>query len=198
MHELRLVAKLAIGLLCLTALSFPGFAQEKYETIQANAYGTSNQLGQIVPVTVIIFRFSTPADQGVLVKAFQEGQSQELFSALLKMKAVGRIKIQMPGTVTYDLSFISEVPTPEGRKIRFIANRKIAFGEALADSRSQSFNLAAGEFGVNDQKQSKSTGTIFPATQLIIDPEGQLQFYLYKNPWRLGDIRDANPPPPKP
>jgi hypothetical protein len=30
---------------------------------------------------------------------------------------------------------------------------------------------------------------------LIINPEGQIQFYLYRNPWRLAFIREPIPPP---
>jgi hypothetical protein len=193
MHGLRFATKFAVLLICLIAVTLYGISQErdKYETIQATAFGTSTQLGQNVPITVIIYRFSTPADLGVLVKAFQQGQNQGLVNALQKSKAVGRI--QIPGDVGFDLSYISKIPTPNGRKIRFVASRKIAFGEVLADSRSQSFDLTAGELDMNDQKQNKSTGALFPATQLIINPQGELQFYLYKNPWRLGEIRDSNP-----
>ena len=180
------------------AFSSPGTSQEKekYETIQATAYGTSTQLGQTVPITVIVYRFSTPADLGILVDAFKQGQNQGLVNALQKMKPVGRI--QIPGSVGFDLSFISKMPTPTGRKIRFIANRKIEIGESWHNSPSQSFDLTTVELDMNDQNQSKSTGTLFPATQLIINPEGQIQFYLYRNPWRLAFIREPNPPPAAP
>jgi hypothetical protein len=193
MHGLWIARKIAVLLVWLVGFTLHGASQEKekYETIQATAYGTSTQLGQIVPITVIIYRFSMPADLGVLVKAFREGQNQGLVNALQKTRAVGRI--QIPGEVGFDLSYISKIPTPNGRKIRFVASRKIAFGEALANSRSENFNLTAGELDMNDQNQGKSTGTIFPATQLIINPQGELQFYLYRNPWRLGEIRDSNP-----
>ena len=196
MHALRVATQFAIMLFGLIAFSLQGISQDKYETIQATAYGTSTQLGQTVPITVIIYRFSTPADLGILVNAFKQGQNQGLVNALQKLKPVGRI--QIPGTVGFDLSFISKVPTPTGRKIRFIANRKIEFGESSQNSPSQSFDLTSGELDMNDQTQSKSTGTLFPATQLIINLEGQIQFYLYRNPWRLAFIREPNPPPAAP
>jgi hypothetical protein len=196
MHALRVATKFAFFLFCLIEFSLVGISQDKYGTIQATAYGTSTQLGQTVPITVIIYRFSTPADLGILVNAFRQGQNQGLVNALQKMKPVGRI--QIPGTVGFDLSFISKVPTPTGRKIRFIANRKIEFGESSQNSPSQSFDLTSGELDMNDQNQSKSTGTLFPATQLVINPEGQIQFYLYRNPWRLAFIREPNPPPAAP
>src|SRR5215469_1680563 len=106
----------------------------------------------------------------------------------LKMKAVGRI--QIPGTLGYDLSFIRLIQTPTGRTIRFVTNRKIAFAEAYTDSQSQSFDLTAGEFQLNDQDKSKSTGVLYPACQLTINKDGDLQMELNQNAWRLSNIID--------
>src|SRR5215471_14549275 len=114
----------------------PSFGRDKNETIDATAYGTSTQLGRNVGVTVIIYEFSTPEDRQILVDAFQQGQNQGLVNALQKMKAVGRI--QIPGTLGYDLSFIRLIQSPTGRTIRFVTNRKIAFGEAYYNTPSHS------------------------------------------------------------
>jgi hypothetical protein len=168
--------------------SVPGSARDKYETIDATAYGTSTQLGANIGVTVIIYEFSTAADRQILVEAFQKGQNQGLVNALSKMKAVGRI--QIPGTLGYDLSFIRLIPTTTGRKIRFVTNRKIAFAEAYADSQSQSFDLTAGELDVNDQDKSKSGGVLYPACQLAINKDGELSIELNQNAWRLSNIID--------
>lgn len=177
---------LMLGLMIIAAI--PGFARDKYETIDATAFGTSTQLGRNVGVTLIIYDFSTAEDRDILEQAFQKGQNQGLVNALSKMKAVGRI--QIPGTLGFDVSYIREIPTATGRKIRFITNRKIAFGEAYWDTQSQSFNLTAGEIEINDQDKSKSSGVLYPATQLIINKDGELQFDLNQNPWRLGGIID--------
>ncbi len=166
----------------------PGFARDKYETIDATAYGTSTQLGRNVGVTVIIYEFSTPETRQALVEAFQKGQNQGLVNALEKMPAVGRI--QIPGTLGYDLSFIRMIPTPTGRTIRFVTNRKITFGEAYADTQSQSFNLTAGEIQINDQDKSKSAGVLYPACQFTINKDGELQIELNQNAWRLSNIID--------
>ncbi len=111
-----------------------------------------------------------------------------MVNALTKMKAVGHISIT--GTLGYDCSFIKMIPTPTGRKIRFVTNRQIRFGEAFFDTQSQSFNLTAGEFDINDTDKSKSTGFLYPAAQLIIDQQGQLQMDLRENPWKLVDVLD--------
>jgi hypothetical protein len=189
MHIASKVSKSALAIVFLvTMISLPGFAREKYETIDATAYGTSTQLGRNVGVTLIIYDFSTPEDRQILVEAFQKGQNQGLYNALSKMKAVGRI--QIPGTLGYDVSFIRMIPTATGRTIKFITNRKISFGEAYADTQSQSFDLTAGQFELNDQDKSKSTGVLYPAAQLLINKDGEIQLDLNQNPWRLSNFID--------
>jgi hypothetical protein len=176
---------LLVGLLVIASIS--GFGQRgSTETIDATAWGTSTQLGRNVGVKIIIYEFSAPEDRDILVQAFQQGQNDGLVNALTKMKSVGRI--QIPGTLGFDLSFIREIVTPNGRTIRFITNRKIAFGESYWSTESKSFNLTAGEINLNDQEKSKSEGVLYPATQLTINKDGELQFDLNQNPWRLGNI----------
>jgi hypothetical protein len=63
-------------------------------------------------------------------------------------------------------------------------------GEAMTDSQSQSFNLTAGIFELNDQDKKKSVGVLYPAAQLVIDKEGELQWDLNQNSWRLAGIID--------
>jgi hypothetical protein len=183
--------RIAVSILLVLGLMLTGtigFARDKNETIDATAYGTSTQLGRNVGITLIIYEWSTPEDRQVLVDAFQKGQNQGLVNALQKMKAVGRINV--PGTLGYDVSFIRLIPTPTGRKIRFVTNRKISFGEAYTDSQTQAFDLTAGEFDLNDQDKSKSTGVLYPACQFTINKDGELQIELNQNAWRLSNFID--------
>jgi hypothetical protein len=168
--------------------SIPGFSRDKDETIDATAFGTGTQLGQNIGVTLNIYQFSTPADRQVLVQAYEKGQNQGLANALQRMKAVGHVEIT--GTLGYDCSYIKMTPTPTGRKIVFVTNRQIRFAEAWADSQSMSFDLTAGMLEINDQDKSKSTGVLYPAAQLVLDKQGELQLDLNQNPWRLVDILD--------
>jgi hypothetical protein len=181
------------GLMLVTLLtvgSLPFFSRDrvKNETIEASAMGTSTQLGQVVGISVEIYDFSTPEDRQVLVEAFEKGQNNGLVNALTKMRAVGHCSIT--GTLGYDVSFVRMIPTATGRKIRWITNRQLRFGEVYADTQSQSFNLTAGEFDINDTDKSKSTGVLYPACQLAMDKEGQIQFQLNQNPWKLVDVID--------
>jgi hypothetical protein len=184
-HDLVIGALLTIVLLTVGSVS--AFAQ-KAETIEAAAMGTGTQLGQNVEIRLIINDYSTMEERQVLVDAFTKGQNQGLVTALQKMRAVGRISLT--GTVGYDVSFIRMIPTPTGRKLRFITNRPIRFGEAWTDSQSMSFDLSGGEIDINDSDKSKSTGVLYPRAQLVIDKQGQLQIDLSQNPWKLVDVLD--------
>jgi hypothetical protein len=185
MHKVVVGTLLSVGL--LTVGSTPAFCQ-KAETIEATAMGTGTQLGQNVEVRLIISDFSTMEERQVLVDAFTKAQNEGLVNALKKARAVGRISLT--GTVGYDVSFIRVIPTPTGRKIRFITNRQIRFGEAWTDSQSMSFDLSGGEIDINDSDKSKSTGVLFPQAQLVIDKQGQLQIELAQNEWKLVDVLD--------
>ena len=88
------------------------------------------------------------------------------------------------------VSFIRMIPTPTGRKIRFVTNRSIRLGEAWTDSQSMSFDLSGGEIDINDSDKSGSSGVSFPRAQLVIDKQGQLQIDLTQNAWKPVDVLD--------
>jgi hypothetical protein len=192
MHKQTSFSKfMVIGITILgliNAFSRSAFARDKYETIEAQAFGTSTQLGENVGVTLNIYEFSTPADSALLRQAFLQGQNNGLANALQKMKAVGHV--ELTGTLGYDCSYIKMTQTSTGRQIVFVTNRQIRFGEAWTDSQTMSFNLTAGILELNDTDKSKSTGKLFPAAQLILDKEGKLQWDLNQNAWDLRDIID--------
>jgi hypothetical protein len=52
------------------------------------------------------------------------------------------------------------------------------------------YTLTAGTIEINDQDKDKSTGTLYPATQLKINKKGDLEWNLRKNPWNLVAIND--------
>lgn len=172
----------------LLAATVPAISQT--ETIDAQAMGTSTQLGKSVGIKLTINNYSTPADKQVLVDAFKKGQSQGLSKALEKMPSVGRIAIT--GTLGYDVAYIRVIPTPTGRTIRFATNRLIRFAEAYYNTQSKDFDLTFGEININDKDKKKSGGVLYPASQLIINSKGELQVELRQNPWNLVNIIDWN------
>ena len=186
----RLAARttVLIGLLTVGALPFFSRDHVKNETIEATAMGTGTQLGAMIGVSLEIYEYSTPEDRQVLIQAFEKGQNQGVVNALSRMKAVGHCSIT--GTLGYDVAYIRMIPTPTGRKIRFVTNRLLRFGEVYWDTQSTAYNLTAGEFDLNDQDKSKSSGVLFPLAQLALDKEGQVQFELNQNPWKLSDVLD--------
>lgn len=187
-RNLALLGVPLFSLLVWGAVSVRPDDRTKPETIDATAMGTSTQMGRVTNIKVIIYEYSTQEDREVLMQAFVKGQNQGLVNALTKMKAVGRIAIT--GTLGYDLSYIKVFPTPTGRKIRFITNRPLRYGEVYWDTQSTAYNLTAGELDLNDTEKSKSAGVLYPAAQLVINKEGELQVELRQNPWNLVNIID--------
>ena len=186
--------KFSYGLLLFAALLLTAVVlsadDRKVETIDATAMGTSTQLGRMVNVKVTIYEYSTDEDRQLLIEAFNKGQNEGLVNSLTKMKSVGRIAVT--GTLGYDLSYIRLIPTPTGRKIRFVTNRLLRFGEVYYNAQTIAYNLTAGEFDINDSDNNKSAGVLYPAAQLIINKDGQLEFQLNQNPWKLANIIDWN------
>ena len=193
--------KLVIGCFLLVLVLVAGATRSssqgrpKAETITAVVTGTSTQAGQITTMMLLIYEFSTDDDRQILIDAFNKGQNQGLFNALSKMKAIGRISLT--NTLGMDISYIKMAPTPTGRKIRFVTNRTIAYGEAYADNSNATgtFNLTGGELDLNDSDRKQSKGVLYPAAKLVIDKEGQLQIQLNQNEWQLGDIIDKRGTP---
>lgn len=176
----------AFLLVCLfTVTSGTSVAQNrpKAETIEAAASGTDFQAGQLVTITFTIYEYSPGSDQQILNESFQKGNDQGLSNPLSKMRAVGHLAVS--DTIGYDVGYISMPPTPGGRRIRFITHRLLRFGEVWWDTRSESYNLTAGEITVNDENKSKSTGVLYPAAQLVIDKDGELHMNLIGSPWKL-------------
>ena len=175
-------------LLAAVTLALSADSKVKVGTIDATAMGTSTQLGRTISVKVTIHEFSTEEDRAILVEAYKVAQNEGLVNALTKMKADGRIAIT--GTLGYDLSYIRLIPTPTGRKIRFVTNRDIKFGESYYDTQSKAFNLTAGEIEINDSDKDKSSGILYPAAQLVLNKQGELEWQLRQNPWKLVNIID--------
>src|SRR3954453_4529568 len=141
----RINVPICFLLLALSACNAACFAQSKseIEIIQASARGTSTQMGELVHITIHVYEYSNDEDRQILIGSFQKGQNEGLVNALEKMRAVGRIAIS--GTLGYDLSYIRSIPTPTGRKIRFITNRLLRFGELYYNPRTADYSLTAGE-----------------------------------------------------
>jgi hypothetical protein len=162
-------------------------AQIKRLTIRAIARGTSTQLGKLINVDIYINEFSAPEEQSALLEAFQANGSEGLANALDKLRAKGRIALT--GTVGYDLNYIRLFQMPDGsRKIRFVTDRPIRFGEAWGATRSQDYKITVGEIDIpKDEKDAK--GTLLPAVWVKLDKRGELEMETYQFPWELTNMK---------
>jgi hypothetical protein len=155
--------------------------------IQANAMGTSTQLGKMVNVNIHIDQFSTQEDRSALIDAFKRSGQDGLVDALDQMKGKGRFST--PYGVGNEIKYIIELPPDQGRRhIRLITNRRISFGEAYNSTRSKGYNVGAIDlFLTPDGKDSE--GTALPACKLRVDKKTQqLEVETYQNPWKLTNL----------
>jgi hypothetical protein len=188
MNSERKRIKTALGIIFVAmlaiAVTLPAVAQ--IETIDAVARGTGQDLSRQGNLKVIITKWATPEDTETLKNAFLSGGNQGLVNALQRMTSSGRLTV--PGSTGQDLAYAISIPTATGRRVRFVTNRRIAFQEAAQNTRSRAFNLTAGEIDINEKDNSQSSGRFYPAAQLIINAEGELQIELHRNPWTLNNI----------
>jgi hypothetical protein len=111
-------------------------------TIQANAMGTSTQMGKMIDINIHIDQFSTQDDRKALIDAFNRSGQDGLRDALEHMKGKGRIST--PYGVGNEVKYIIELPPDKGRRhIRLITDRRIAFGELYNSTRSAEYDVGA-------------------------------------------------------
>ena len=195
MRKTRTIYFVVIALLAISSMLLVGdrsAAQDSLKLrksmyIQAQAMGTSTQMGRNYSVTAIIEEWSPPEDQKVLLEAFDAKGNEGLVNALSKMKAKGRLAIT--GTLGGDLAYIRRFDLPDGGvRIRMVTNRLLRFGEVWADTRSSDYNLSGMEVNLSKDKKNNS-GTLFPAAELKLNKQGQMEIELYQNPWKLVNIQ---------
>ena len=182
--SLALVGVVSLILLTNTTSSAQKLPKKIY--IQAQAMGTSTQMGRNANITLIIEEFSTDAERAGLIEAFQQKGNEGLVNALSKMKSKGRMSVT--GTLGYDIAYAKQFPQPDGTTVlRIVTDRPLRFGEVWADTRSMDYNLAGVEIIVGKDKK-KATGTLYPAAQLKLNKQNQIELELYQNPWKLVNI----------
>ena len=175
----RLLCIVVIGLLLLFIC--PRVHAQQRIIIQAQAMGTSTQLGRLVPVRIVIEQPSSPQDQKALVDAFTRSGQDGMLDALEHMKPKGRIALE--GTVGNDVKYIREIPSKEGRHFRLITDRNLAFGELRQNTRSRDYDIGAAELTITTD--GKGSGTLLPACKLKLNKKKQLEIETYQNPWKL-------------
>ena len=169
--------------LVLAGIGTSAQAQE-HITIQANARGTSTQLGKLLPVKIMIEQVSTPDEQKALIDAFKRSGHEGMLDALTRMTPKGRVAVE--GTVGNDVNYIRELPSKEGRRFRLVTDRNIAFGERYQGTRSSEYSIGAVELTITPD--GKGSGTLLPACKLKVNKQQQIEIESYQNPWQLSDF----------
>ncbi len=155
-------------------------------TIQATAMGTSTQMGKMVNVNIYIEQFSTPDDRKALIDAFARSGQEGLVSVLEDMKPKGRVRFSSGG-VGNDVKYIIELPSENGRRLRLVTDRNLAFGELYAGTRSRDYSVGAIELVLTPD--GKGSGTALPACKLTIDKKKkQIEVETFQNPWNLTNL----------
>ena len=184
--KLSLAIAGAVCLILLTNTSSSAQKLPKKIYIQAQAMGTSTQMGRNANITLIIEELSTDEERAGLIEAFQQKGNEGLVNALSKMKSKGRMSVT--GTLGYDIAYAKQFPQPDGSTVlRIVTDRPLRFGEVWADSRSMDYSLAGVEIIIPKDKK-KVSGTLYPAAQLKMNKQNQLELELYQNPWKLVNI----------
>lgn len=188
----RLLHDGVIGLLFLWLMGIGTIVQAQGRiTIHAAVQGTGTQLGQMYDVHIHIAEFSKPDDQKALIDAYARSGQAGLVHVLENMKPKGNVRFTNGG-LGNDVKYVIELPPENGRRIRLVADRNIAFGELFKGSRSIDYSV-----GVIDlllpPGGKEGTGTVRPACKLTVDKKTQqLEIETYQNPWKLVTLTISN------
>jgi hypothetical protein len=160
-------------------------AQERM-TIQATGMGTSTQMGKVVNVNIHIEQYSTEEDRNALIIAFKKSGQDGMVKVLEDMKPKGRIRFASGG-VGNDIKYIMELPSENGRRLRLVTDRTLAFAELYQGTRSRDYTVGAIE--VELTRDGKGTGTVLPACKLTVNKKKQqVEIETYQNPWKLSNF----------
>jgi hypothetical protein len=155
-------------------------------TIQATAMGTSTQMGTVVNVNIHIEQFSTAEDRNSLIDAFKKSGQGGMVKVLEDMKPKGRIRFASGG-VGNDIKYIIELPSENGRRLRLVTDRTLAFAELYQGTRSRDYTVGAIELELTPD--GKGTGTVLPACKLTVNKKKQqVEIETYQNPWKLSNF----------
>ena len=160
-------------------------------TILATARGTSTQMGKLYDVTIIIENISTPDDRKALIDAFQRSGQNGLVDVLQDMKPKGRVRFSSGG-VGNDVKYITELPSQNGRRLRLVTDRNLAFGELYHGTRSRDYSVGALELILTPDGKG-SSGKVLPACKLKVNKKTQqIEIETYQNPWDLTNLTIHN------
>ena len=162
----RIVAPIPGALLFLAgAAAVTPRGEKPIETF--TAYAASIGTGQTAAVRIEIDRWSTDAERERLLTTLQEFGSDKLLDALQDVRPpVGRI--WTPQSLSYDLFYARDNPTPGGgRRVILATNRPVSFQEMRNPSRRIRYQFTLIEIRID--KDGKGEGKLVPAARVAWD-----------------------------
>jgi hypothetical protein len=161
-------------------------AGEAFTAFAADLSTTGN--GKTARVDITIDRWSTPEEREQLRTVLIENGTDAVYTALQKMKPVGRIRVN--DSLGWDLRYAREVKNGDGRRIVFATDRPIGTAEATSRPRSIDYKFTVGELKLTGDK---GQGTLSPAVKLGYDKDDQtLELEnLASEPVRLMEVRET-------
>jgi hypothetical protein len=169
-----------------TAATVSADAAERFTAFAADLSTTGN--GRTARIDIAIDRWSTPEEREQLRTVLVEKGTDAVYTALQKMKPVGRIRVN--DSLGWDLRYAREVKTGDGRRIVFATDRPISPAEATRRPRSIDYKFTIGELKLTGDK---GQGTLSPAVKLRYDKDDQtLELEnLASEPVRLMEVRET-------
>jgi hypothetical protein len=188
----------AAALLLLTLPVSHALAEDPKPVEQFQARAVSLGTANSQPIEIAVERWSTDAEQEMLLKTLRDSGRENLANALMKVQPrVGYMRAPFwPAEVKGDLDlfYARENPTSDGgRDVVLATSRHVTFDKAANQTRSTQYEVTVIEIRLD--KDGKGEGKMVPAAKVTWDAAGkkieienysELPVYLFKETAKKG------------
>jgi len=116
-------------------------------------------------------RWTTDEERAALLKALQDGGTEELVRAMHELEAG---YLQVENNLHWPIRVASSWETDEGRRVRIATNRPIHFGEyTKRGTRTSDYPVGVIEFTL--PPEGKGEGTLLAATRVDFNEQGRIE-----------------------
>jgi len=181
---------LGVVLLSALAVAAPSSSQaQKVKPVERfTCFAAAMGRGKSGVVQIVIERWSTEEERELLKGTLMQKGPDALLAALQSVKPrVGYMRT--PNTMGWDLYYARSTQNPDGTRRVFLAtDRRIAFGEAMNQTRSMQYDFTLVE--IHFDKDGKGEGKLSLAVKVEVDPKTQ-QIELENYDTRPVDLLDV-------
>jgi hypothetical protein len=127
----------------------------------------------IARLRLTVERWTTDEERLTLLKALQDGGTEELVKAMHKLDAG---YLQVENNLRWPIRVASRWETDEGRHVRIATNRPIHLGEyGKRGTRTSDYPVGVIEFIL--PPEGKGEGTLLAATRIEFDEQGRIEVH---------------------